>query len=134
MKLNEQYRMIIKRLYLPECTVGRLSFGEFKCYTLELPWLSNKRNVSCIPSGIYLCKKITSPHNGECFEVTNVYGRTHIQGHVGNFTSDILGCIAFGDGIKDINGDGISDVTSSKRTFKELMAILPNEFEMEIGL
>ncbi len=134
MKLNNQYRMIIKRLYLPECTVGRLSFGEFKCYTLELPWLNNKQDVSCFSSGVYLCRKIHSPTHGWCIEVCNVYGRTLIRIHSGNFTSDILGCILVGDSIKDINNDGISDVTNSKKTLRRLMAILPDEFELEIGL
>jgi len=127
-------RLIIKRFPLEDCTLGRVGFGNFKCYSLELPWLNNETNISCFTAGIYKCVKIISPHNGHCFEVLNVYGRTHIQGHVANFTSDILGCIAFGDGVKDINNDGISDVTNSKNTFRALMAILPDTFELEIGL
>ena len=128
----------ISRLYLDECTVGRVQFGGFKCLSLELPWLANKKNISCIPGGIgqrsvvYYCCKIYSEKLGECFEVMNVPGRTHIRGHVANYTRQIQGCIAFGDSVKDIDYDGILDVTNSKHTFERLMSILPNEFNLEI--
>lgn len=128
----------ICRTYLNNATLGFVEFGDFRCVSLELPWLANQKDVSCIPGGIgqsviqYRCCKINSENFGECFAIINVPGRTLIRGHIGNFTRDILGCIVFGDGIKDIDHDGILDVTNSKHTFFKLLSILPDEFNLEI--
>jgi len=115
-----------------DCTIGRLKYKGFQCLTLELPWLGNKPNVSCIPKGLYRARKHVSPHNGDVIEIVDVWDRTHIQVHSGNYTSQILGCILVGDSIKDINNDGVLDVTNSKATLKKLLAVLPNEFQLMI--
>lgn len=39
---------------------GRLLFS-FE--TLELPWLNNQHDVSCIPLGNYNCTKVAATHN-----------------------------------------------------------------------
>ena len=126
-------RLIIDRKFYHDCTTGRVSFGDFHCHSLELPWLNNDNNVSCIPNGIYHCKKINSPNHGECFKIMNVPFRSLVRGHIGNFISSTLGCVLFGDSIKDFNNDGILDVTSSGNTFRKLMSLLPEEFILEIG-
>ena len=64
--------------------------------TLEDPWLDNKKEVSCIPAGEYVCARVTSPRFGNTFEVTNVPGRTHILFHAGNTNKDTRGCILLG--------------------------------------
>jgi len=93
----------------------------FECKTLELPWLDNKRNVSCIPTGQYVCKWVWSiKYNAYVFKILDVPGRTNILGHIGNFFSDILGCILLGEKHVDINYDGIKDVTNSRVTLKRL--------------
>lgn len=115
------------------CTLGEAVYNEFECKTLELPWLQNQQNISCIPTGIYKCQKIVSPSLGECFEIMGVPNRTYVRGHSGNFTSDILGCVLFGENLIDFDNDGITDITNSKKTFKALMAALPDEFMMEIA-
>lgn len=122
----------INRIYQSDCTIGVLTFNDFRCFTLELPWLDNKTSVSCIPSGRYQAKKMISPLLGECIEIFNVLNRSYIRIHAGNYTSQILGCVLVGDSLKDINGDGIIDVTNSKATLKNLMAALPDSFEIEI--
>ena len=127
-------RLKIDRLYQKNCTLGVVKFGKFQCLSLELPWLDNKTNVSCIPPGVYECEKRFSEKNGEVFQLVKVIGRTYIQGHIGNFTRDIAGCIIFGDSIKDIDRDGILDVTNSTQTFRALMNLLPNKFILEIGI
>lgn len=124
----------INRLNLADSTIGVMSFGNnFKCFTLELPWLDNATSISCIPSGFYNCKKIVSPSLGECIEVSNVVGRTYIRIHTGNYTRQIEGCVLVGDSIKDINGDGIPDVTNSKNTLTKLMAATPDKFILEVA-
>lgn len=125
--------LVIDRKFYKDCTTGRVSFGNFQCHSLELPWKNNKTDISCIPNGIYHCEKIHSTTLGWCFRVLNVPFRTLVRGHSGNFTSDILGCIVFGDSIKDINHDSILDVTNSKDTFTKLMVKLPDKFTLEIG-
>lgn len=125
--------MKLKRLNLDDCTIGVMTFGKgFKAFTLELPWLSNQKQISCIPKGFYTCTKITSPSLGRCIEVSSVIGRTYIRIHKGNYTSQIQGCILVGDSIKDINGDFTPDVTNSSATFDKLMEITPCEFTLEI--
>jgi len=123
----------IKRWYHDDCTIGRLSYGSFQCWTLELPSLDNAQGISCIyAAGGYRGVKHFSPHNGDCIAINNVMDRTNIQIHSGNFTSDILGCILVGDSVKFLNKDGIPDVTNSVRTLGKLLRILPDKFSIEI--
>lgn len=123
----------INRKHYRKFTTGRVEFEGFFCHSLELPWKNNDTDVSCIPNGIYTCRKIVSDNHGRCFEVVGVPMRTLVRGHKGNFTSDTLGCILFGDSIKDINNDGVLDVTNSTNTFNKLMSKLPQEFLLWIG-
>lgn len=125
---------ITGRSHHPDCTLGRLSYGDYQCFTLELPWLNNAKNISCIPPGTYKCKKIISPSLGECVEVQNIAGRTYIRIHKGNFTRQIKGCILVGTSIQFIDGDNIPDVGASAKAFAGLMNVLPNNFLMELGL
>ena len=125
--------LTINRIYQNDCTVGILNHASgFRCNTLELPYLDNKTGVSCVPAGVYECFKRVSGKNGEVFELRNVVGRSYIQCHAGNYTSQIEGCILVGDSLADINKDGTPDVTNSKNTLSKLLSILPSEFIMEI--
>ena len=122
----------IKRWYLPDCTLGILTYKDFKCFTLELPWLNNKTNVSCIYEDSFIGKLHDSPANGDVIAINDVEGRTHIQIHAANFTSQLRGCIAVGDSIKFLNKDGVPDVTNSVRTLGKLLRILPDKFTVKI--
>ncbi len=125
--------LTISRIYQNDCTVGILNHTSgFRCYTLELPYLDNKTSVSCVPAGVYECFKRVSSKNGEVFELRNVVGRSYIQCHSGNYTSQIEGCILVGDSLADINKDGTPDVTNSKNTLSKLLGILPSEFILEV--
>ena len=130
--LDKLRMLTIDRKYYDDCTTGRLKYGGFQCLTLELPWLGNQPYISCIPHGMYRARKHVSPSNGNVIEVLNVWDRTHIQIHSGNYTSQIRGCILVGDSIKDINNDGILDVTNSKATLHKLFEMLPSEFDIFI--
>lgn len=122
------------RSHHKDCTLGRLSYGGYQCFTLELPWLGNQVRVSCITPGIYEARKIISPSLGECIDILNVPGRTYIRIHKGNFTSQILGCILVGTSIQFIDGDSIPDVGASTKAFTGLMNVLPDTFAVEVGL
>ncbi len=123
----------IERWYRPDCTLGILTYKDFKCFTLELPWKDNERNVSCIPqaSGYHGIKYI-SAKNGDCISIPNVINRDYIQIHSGNYTSQIEGCILVGDSIKFLNNDDVPDVTNSRKTLNKLLELLPNDFTIEI--
>ena len=115
--------IMLKTVSYDDCTIGRLWCGDFQCMALELPWLNNAKNVSCIPAGTYRYNFRLSPKNGPVLELKAVKDRTYIQIHAGNFTSQIEGCILVGDGLKDINSDSITDVTNSKTTLKKLVDV-----------
>ena len=99
----------------------------FKCYTMENPWLDNKRSESCIPNGWYVMKMRQSPivertSRGEFkegWEVTNVVGRQFIMFHVGNWTRDTDGCILTGRNLSH-SPNGFM-VTHSIATFRQFM-------------
>ena len=114
-------RITVSRIYQDDCTVGVLNCGDFRCFTLELPDLNNQKNISCIPPGIYSTRIIQSPSLGKCIDVMGVNGRKYIRIHAGNYTSQIEGCLLVGDSLKDINKDGVIDVTNSKATLNKIM-------------
>ena len=123
----------INRKYYKDCTISRVTGFGMQFMMLELPWLDNKPNISCIPEGLHDVKKRMSPSKGyEVIEYVNIKGRTYIQIHIGNFTSQILGCQLTGDGVKDVNGDGILDVTNSEKVFNELMSKTPDKFTVRV--
>jgi len=74
----------MKSLELRRISTGGRTFGVLKfdntpfAVTLELDDLENRPNISCIPAGEYICKRVNSPKFGDTFEVANVPGRTHI--------------------------------------------------------
>lgn len=104
----------------------------FECKTLELPWLNNKKQTSCIPTGTYHVIKHNSPTFGKCFKVLDVPGRADILFHRGNYNKDTKGCLLVGKDFIDINEDGTTDITASGATFETMMAHLPESFELTI--
>lgn len=123
----------IKRSYHDDFTMGVGSCEGFNFVTLELPYKDNQRNISCIPEGTYYAKKRISPGKGyEVIELVNVPNRTYIQAHYGNYTSQLLGCMLFGDGLKFLNDDDVIDITNSEKTIKKVLSLLPDRFEIEI--
>ena len=123
----------IERAYYDDCTIGRGKYKGFNFCVLELPDLDNQKNISCVPEGIWKAKKRISPGKGyEVIEFIDVPNRTFIQAHYGNYTRQLLGCQLYGDGLKYLDGDDIIDITNSEQTIKKLLAMLPDEFEINI--
>lgn len=125
----------------PKETLGILEIIDenkiiYTCKTLELPWLDNKRGISCIPKGIYKCVFYNSPSKGEALLIKDVKDRSYIEIHKGNYNSQIRGCVLVGSEWKDINSDGIRDVINSGKTLDKILEILKSsgqkEFEIEI--
>lgn len=73
-------------------TIGRMG----SWFTFEEEDQENRRNVSSIPPGAYVCKRVQSPTFGDTFEVTGVPGRSGILFHALNTEEDTRGCIGLG--------------------------------------
>ena len=94
-------------------TVSRLTApGGFSCFAIEPPWRNNKRGLSCLPLGEYLCRWHKSPRYGWVYLVTGTGPRAWILVHPGNFGGDknigykthTLGCLLLGKALGRLKG------------------------------
>ena len=92
--------------------------------SLELPYLDNQKYISCIPTNTYIAIKHDSPKFGDCLWLQDVVNRSEILVHRLNFNEDTLGCIGIGRFLKDLNNDGLIDITDSGESIKELLDYL----------
>lgn len=126
---------------LPQLTIKRVSTNNDGTYgviiqnttpfalTLEESWKENKRDISCIPAGEYICKRVNSPRFGDTFGIVNVEGRSNILFHWGNTEKDTKGCILVGEEfgyLKTLDDDTKKielqpAVLSSRKGFHEFM-------------
>ncbi len=104
----------------------------FACSTLELADKNNQKSISCIPKGVYTCVRIVSPRLGVCYSIQNVPNRQAILIHVGNFSSEIKGCILIGQGLLDVNKDNYKDVISSQNCMNWFQKIAGHSFTLII--
>lgn len=119
------------------CTTGKLyqtyddcvQTNKLICNTMELPWLDNQPNISCIPAGIYRLKMVNSPKYGPCYKVFDVENRTDILIHKGNTINDTRGCIlpvsTFGV-LETLKGNLFAGL-SSRNAYIKLMHLLGGE-------
>ena len=81
------------RTYDPEGTNGELKL--VVCNTIELPWLQNQRNISCIPEERYELRKRFIKKFGLHLLVVDVPDRSWILIHPANDAkTQLKGCIA----------------------------------------
>ena len=99
---------------------------------LEPAWEANRRNISAIPWGRYTAVRRKTPGMGEHWHIQSVTDRSWVLIHAGNRRRDTQGCILPGISIRDIDGDGQLDVASSQQAMKELRAILPERFTLDV--
>lgn len=115
-------------------TFGVLAIdGKAFCVTLEPPDRQNKPKISCIPTGIYTCKKVKSPKFGDTWEITNVPGRGNILFHAGNYVGDTLGCVLLASHFSKINQPNRA-VLNSGATFKEFLNLVNKEKLLELTI
>ena len=88
--------LLVRRWERDGATMGILTCPGHTLYSLELPWLDNEPQHSCIPEGVYPLHLTMSPRFGRVYEIWNVPGRTHILIHAGNTTDDTQGCVLVG--------------------------------------
>jgi len=111
----------------PEGTFGSLRIQKrIFCSTLEPQDRQNTPNLSSIPTGQYPCKRVASARFSETFEICDVFGRTLIRFHPGNWVDQTLGCVLLGESIGKLRGrQGISRaVLNSGNTFRAFMAMV----------
>jgi hypothetical protein len=88
--------LTLYRTYHPSGTNGSVYLNEvFLCHTIELPWLNNEQQRSCIPEGRYELHKRWSQKFGDHYLLLNVPGRACILIHpANNALKELKGCIA----------------------------------------
>lgn len=120
---------LVRFATLSTCIIGKLSIGDNYFVTLELPWRDNKRGISCIPAGEYICRRVDSPRFGDTFEVCDVPGRSAILFHAGNSAlKDTRGCILVG---KELRGDCLLCSRIAMKEFLDITKAM-NEFKLVI--
>jgi hypothetical protein len=118
------------RTYFPNGTNGVLRQAQHDkqgiiCNTIELPWLDNKKRVSCIPEGKYELTKRYSLRFGWHLLVNNVVDRSYILIHAYNDAlKESKGCIA---PVSICTGEGKGN--NARLSLKKLLAITYTEIE-----
>ena len=138
-------QLILKRFHSDKIsTCGILTHPELEqpLFTVELPWINNQQNISCIPEGRYKIRPYHSNTHGDCFEIYNVVGRDLIRMHTGNsvrenyqdpynkekiWICESRGCIF--PGMK-IRLDGIIEYSSS--AMSKLRPVITKAIDFEI--
>lgn len=109
---------LVRFAYLDSATLGYLYAGPLRLATIERPWLPHpdgpggRTRLSCIPDGTYTIAPwdstrfpgtyiLSNPAHGVYRQPGDIppgqtWGRSAILIHVGNFVSDVVGCIAVG--------------------------------------
>lgn len=126
------------RSYLDNCTLGKILIGgNLICYTVELPYLSNKKNISCVPEGEYLLKCISTINHKDSFFLENIdlgvswnsnTTRTEIEIHIFNFPHESSGCIGPGLELHPTHWG----VSHSAKAMKKLNSIIKKEDEWKL--
>lgn len=95
---NTNMRAIITlvRLYRDQATIGAFLHNNSSiCKSIELPWLANQNQKSCIPEGLYKLTPYVSKKFGQTYQVQNVKNRSGILIHPANDAKkELKGCIA----------------------------------------
>jgi hypothetical protein len=133
---------------LPSRRVGSLLDPErlLIAKTLELPWLNNRSNVSCIPYTVgdekYTVVKMPPGFGRDYgyFRLTYVKGRSinqmlmmsAILMHPASHPKDLLGCIGCGSRFADLDGDNVPEIVESKLKIKWMYENLPDVFHLQI--
>ena len=110
----------LKRTYYHNGTNGEIfQNGRLICYSIELPYKSNQKNISCIPEGLYTVKPYMSSKFGDVYIVENVQNRAGILLHpANNALKELQGCIA---PVTELNGNGLG--LGSRKALKKLFSL-----------
>jgi hypothetical protein len=116
----------LHRTYFKEGTNSALFCnGQFLGFAIELPWLENKRIVSCVPEGTYRLKPRFSKKFKHHLQLENVPRRSLILIHPANDAlKELEGCIA---PVTQLTGIGKG--TSSRLLLQKIVSKCYQAFE-----
>ena len=118
---------------LGECAITKNGKDIFLSKSLERADNNNQRNISCIPSGEYLCVlEYSNRFDCDLWEIKGVPNRSECKFHSANYWHDLNGCIALGTKYVDIDNDGFRDVLNSKNTMKKFHKVLEGLKEVQL--
>jgi len=116
----------------PDATWGRLLVPGVSrvMFTVERPWVYNRPFESCIPTGMYALSRHDSINHPRSWAMTsetvtlkqyaNMGSRYGCLLHVGNFVTDVVGCISPGRSIAWFDGKKVQGVTNSGDTMQAI--------------
>ncbi|MFL5789493.1 MAG: DUF5675 family protein [Flavisolibacter sp.] len=115
------------RKYYSKGTNGSIYInGKLQCYSIELPWLDNQHEISCIPEGKYELIKRYSPKFKEHLLVKHVENRSEILMHpANNALKELKGCIA---PVSELTGEGMGN--ESRKALEKLLVLIQNTEDM----
>lgn len=104
---------------------GKITWNnKFLCFSIELPWLQNRKKISCIPEGRYELEERYSEKFKQHWEVKNVPKRSGILLHTANNAlKELQGCIAPVSELTGV-GEGVKSRTALNKLhilFKQCM-------------
>ncbi len=119
-------KLHLHRTYFKEGTNGALFYNQrFLGFTIELPWLNNARNISCIPEGVYQLKARYSEKFKHHLQLQNVKGRSLILLHPANDAlKELEGCIA-----PVLQLSGLGKGISSRITLQKIVSLCYQAFD-----
>ena len=118
---------------LGECIVTENGKIIFESKSLERADNNNRKNISCIPQGKYLCVlEYSNKFKCELWEIKNAPNRSECKFHSANYWHELNGCVALGSKLLDINKDGFRDVLNSRNTMKEFHKVLQGLKEIQL--
>lgn len=97
-------------------------------HIIERPWINNKNQISCIPSGLYeasFLKRSTSGKYQNVYHIKNVPNRKGILMHNGNFVWHSKGCLIIGKRRGIIKGE--IAVLNSRTALFEFVELMEKE-------
>ncbi len=109
------------RTYTPNCTYGIVHANGKVFTSLELPWLMNKKAISCIPEGTYKVVMGRMQARGEDrFQIMDVPAREGVFIHAGNTTAHTQGCPLLGY-ILDVKAGVVGNSQAACKAFETHM-------------
>ncbi|MBI9079186.1 MAG: hypothetical protein JEY79_05540 [Pseudodesulfovibrio sp.] len=136
-KTNASVVRLDRDIRTDKVTLGKLFIDDdVFCFVLELPWLDNAPNISCVPPDTYLVvREWSEKYQMDLFELKNVPGRSECKLHWGNKVEDTEGCQLLGES-RDPSGKILGEpaVLESRDAFARFMLHMEgvDKFQIEI--
>lgn len=110
-------------------------FPLFSALSLERGWNDNKKDISCVPAGVYSLKyEYSNRFKRKLWELKDVPNRSECKFHASNFWHQLNGCISLGVSYTDMNNDGYKDVTNSNLTINAFSKLLNSNEVIELTI